>query len=103
MVGNWHRMLMLCLGLLGLPSADAPAEESRPVAEPAEHVFGASGGVELKAYVFSSPLQTTVMRLSSGFSVRPTTSESMLNPRAENMLATFASTPGSLITSAEIT
>src|SRR5437867_2061160 len=43
------------------------------------------------------------MRDSSGFSVRPTTSESILNPRAENSPATDASTPGSFITNAEIT
>jgi hypothetical protein len=44
-----------------------------------------------------------VIRDSPGSSVRPTTSESMLNPRAENMFATPASTPGSFMTSAEIT
>ena len=48
---------VLTLVLLSLTSADAPAGEGRPVAEPAEHVFRASAGVELKAYVFSSPLQ----------------------------------------------
>jgi hypothetical protein len=53
--------------------------------------------------VLSSALTTIVMRDRAGSSVRPTTSESMLKPRAENMLATFANTPGSLITSAEIT
>jgi acetyl esterase len=53
---DWHRMLMFALILLGLPSAGVPAAESRPVGEPAAHVFRAPGGVELKAYVFSSPL-----------------------------------------------
>jgi hypothetical protein len=43
------------------------------------------------------------MRERSGFSVRPTTSESILNPRAENSPATEAKTPGSFITNAEIT
>ena len=53
--------------------------------------------------VLSSASTTTVMRENSAFSVRPTTSESMLKPRAANIPATFAKTPGSLITSAEIT
>src|SRR5438874_12152502 len=44
-----------------------------------------------------------VIRDSSGFSVRPTTSESILNPRAANIPATRANTPGSFITNAEIT
>src|SRR5262245_9402108 len=47
---------MLFLILLSLASADVRAEESRPVGEPAAHVFSEPGGVELKAYVFSSPL-----------------------------------------------
>jgi acetyl esterase/lipase len=51
-----HRVRMLALVLLGLPSADARAVESGPIGEPAAHVFSAPGGVELKAYVFSSPL-----------------------------------------------
>jgi acetyl esterase len=54
---NWHRMRMLILVLLSLPSTDVPAEESRPIGEPTAHVFRAPGGVELKAYAFSSPLQ----------------------------------------------
>ena len=57
---NWHRIGLLALVLHSLPSAHVTAEgteESRPIGEPAEHVFSAPGGVELKAYVFSSPLQ----------------------------------------------
>src|SRR6187455_156413 len=54
---NWHRLSILTLVLLGSPSAGLPAEETRPVGEPAVHVFKAPGGVELKAYVFSPPLQ----------------------------------------------
>ena len=53
--------------------------------------------------VLSSPVATTVMRDSSGFSVRPTTRESILNPRAAKRPATVARTPGSFITNAEIT
>ena len=48
-------------------------------------------------------IQTTVMRDSSGFSVRPTTRESMLNPRAEKSPDTRERTPGSFITNADIT
>ena len=54
---NGHRLRMLPLVLLGVLSADVLAEENRPAAEPAVRVFSAPGGVELKAYVFSSPLQ----------------------------------------------
>src|SRR6185295_6558084 len=49
------RVRLFALVLLSLPSADVPAEESRPVGEPAAYVFRAPGGVELKAYAFSSP------------------------------------------------
>ena len=54
---KWQRMLMLTLILLSLPSAEVRAEERRPIGEPTAHVFRAPGGVELKAYVFSLPLQ----------------------------------------------
>lgn len=49
-------LCMSTLVLLALPSAAMPAEESRPTDEPVAHVYSAPGGVELKAYVFSSPL-----------------------------------------------
>jgi hypothetical protein len=48
---------MLALVLLGVPSAEVPAEESRPADEPAAHVFRTPGGVELKAYACSPLLQ----------------------------------------------
>jgi hypothetical protein len=53
--------------------------------------------------VLSSALTTIVMRERLGSSVRPTTRLSMLKPRAENIPATPASTPGSLITRADNT
>jgi hypothetical protein len=54
---NWRRVQLAALVLLCPFSADLSAAESRQSGEPAAQVFSAPGGVDLKAYVFSPPLQ----------------------------------------------